>query len=93
MGMNRLQPSNKSTNSIADFRAKKFKEYNLYDPDISQRPSVIIENNLEVIEQLQTLLKKILEVSEEGLEAKSVDDKNNALQNINDMITQSSDKD
>lgn len=93
MGINRLQPSNKSTNSIDDFRTKKLQEYSLPDPDISQRPSVIIEHNLEIIEQLQNLLNQILEVTGEGLEAKSLDNKNKALQSIKDTITQSSDND
>lgn len=93
MGIKILQPSNKSTNSIADFRTKKFKEYSLSDPDISQQPFVIIENNLEVIEELQNLLNKILEISNGGLKVESLNDKHKALQNIKDMITQSSDED
>ncbi len=89
MGINRLQPSNKSTNSFDDFRTKKLQEYGFPDPDISNRHSVIIEYNLEIIEQLQNLLNQILEVTEEGLETKSLDEKNKALQIIKDTITQS----
>ena len=92
MCVKRLQLPNKSTNPIDNFRIKKIEENGLNDPKISQQPYIIIENNLEVIEQLQNLLQQILEISEEGLDTESFEDKNKALQNIRDKIMQQSTK-
>ena len=85
-----LQPPKKSTNPIDNFRKEKLKEYGANDP--KQQPQVNIEHNLEIIERLQNLLQQILEISEEGLETESFEEKNKALQNIRDKIKQQSDK-
>lgn len=93
MSINTSPHSRISSNSIDKYRTDKFKEYGMRDQESSQRPYVIIENNLEVIQQLENLIQQILEFSENGLESESVDKKNKALQNIYDKITQLNVKD
>ncbi|OLS21642.1 MAG: hypothetical protein HeimC2_32720 [Candidatus Heimdallarchaeota archaeon LC_2] len=86
MGINGLQPPNYSGNLVDNYKARKLKEYNLLDPEISKQPYLIIDNNLELIEQFQELLQRILALSLEGLGTDSLETKNIALQNIKDKI-------
>ena len=89
MTANQSQSLNAPNNSIDNFRKEKFKEQHILDPEFSQQPHVIIENNLEMIEYLQLQLRQILEILEEGLETDSSEEKDKTLENIRDKIIQS----
>ncbi|MHA2249915.1 MAG: hypothetical protein ACXAD7_06115 [Candidatus Kariarchaeaceae archaeon] len=68
--------------SIEKYRRKGLRDDLLDIPELSKKPYVIIENNHELIEHLQTLLEEIVKLSGKGLEIEVVDEKNKILTQI-----------
>ena len=67
-------------------RKKLLQDYFVEDPDLS-KPYVIIEHNLDIIESLRKLLIEVVEMSSEGIEKESLDDKNQIFNKIRETIT------
>ncbi|MHA2028486.1 MAG: hypothetical protein ACW99Q_03760 [Candidatus Kariarchaeaceae archaeon] len=85
--LNKLPESRKDElTPHGETRKKLLQDHFVDDPDLSN-PYVIIENNLDVIDKLQKLLGKIVEMSTEGIEKKSMEDKNQIFNGIRETIT------
>ena len=68
-------------------REKLLQDHFVEDPDLSKR-YVIIEHNLDVIESLQKLLIEVVEMSLEGIEKESLNEKNLIFNRICKIITE-----
>lgn len=80
------EPRKDTSTPHGETRRKMLQDHFVEDPDLSKH-YVIIEHNLDVIENLENLLKEIIELSSEGIEKESVDDKNRIFNRIRETIT------
>ncbi|OLS26938.1 MAG: hypothetical protein HeimC2_13700 [Candidatus Heimdallarchaeota archaeon LC_2] len=85
--LNKLpEPKKDELTPHIEAREKLLQDHFVEDPDLSKR-YLIIEHNLEVIENLEKLLTEVVEMSSEGIEKKSLEDKNLIFNKIRNLIT------
>ncbi len=75
-----------------EHRKKLLQDHFIEDPDLSKR-YVIIEHNLDVIENLEKLLRTVTELSSEGIEKESLDEKDKIFNRIRETIKKDSQTD